>query len=269
LEYEWTGNLGFLEKEVVEIPVTDLGWWRDYHGTWTFTAQVYDVEGYPSLDEYANNNVKSTRFEAPEMINGPFFVWFITNNKANENKYRLEDASGNIIFERNTLSNNTTYKDTFDLAPGCYSLVLEDSDHDGIAFWASQQFEGETSGQFRVRLVGGNYVEIFPGDFGHYHRYNFSVGFALGLDEQQLTHEIEVYPNPTSGECTIEVSGEVDKNAEITIYDMLGRKVFADKMITTENFAEIHPDLSYLEKGQYIIHIVTAKRVYTKEFQKQ
>jgi len=269
LEYEWTGNLAFLEKEVVEIPVSDMGWWRDYNGTWTFTAQVYDVEGYPSLDEYANNNLKSTKFEAPEMINGPFFVWFTTNNKASENKYRLEDASGNVIFERTTLTNNTNYKDTFDLAPGCYSLILEDSDHDGIAFWASQQYEGETSGQFKVRLVGGNYVEIFPGDFGHYHRYNFSVGFALGLDEQQLTHEIEVYPNPTNGECTIEVSGEVDKDAVIAIYDMLGRKVFEDNMITTDNFAEIHPNLSFLEKGQYIIHIVTAKRVYTKEFQKQ
>ncbi len=269
LEYEWTGNLAFLEKETVEIPVTDLGWWRDYNGTQTFTAQVYAIEGYPDLDEYHNNNVKSTKFDAPESINGPFFVWFITNNKANENKYRLEDANGNILFERNALANNTTYKDTFNLDPGCYSLILEDSDHDGLSFWYSSQVEGETSGQFRVRLVGGTYVEIFPGDFGHYHRYNFSVGFTLGLDEQELTHQIDVYPNPTNGNCTIELSGEVENDAKLMIYDLLGRQVFNENMISTENFAELHPDLSFLPSGQYLIKIVTGTRVYTKELIRQ
>jgi hypothetical protein len=269
LEYEWTGNLGFLEKEVVEIPVTDLGWWSDYEGLMTFTAQVYAVEGFPDLDEYANNNAMKTKFESPERIDGPFFVWMITNNKANENKYRLEDANGNVLFERASLTNNTTYKDTFDLAPGCYSLILEDSDHDGTGFWYSSQVEGETSGQFRVRLVGGSYVEIFPGDFGHYHRYDFSVGFGVGLDETELDHEIVVFPNPTSGQVTIELSGYVNGSADLQIYDLMGRNVYNEKMFATDNFAESHPDLSFLPNGQYIIKITSQDSVYTQEFIKQ
>jgi hypothetical protein len=269
LEYEWTGNLGFLEQEVVEIPVTDLGWWRDYEGTQTFSAQVYAVGGYPDLDEYPNNNTKRTKFEAPESINGPFFVWFITNNKANENKYRLEDANGNTLFERATLTNNTTYKDTFDLSPGCYSLVVEDTDQDGMGFWYSSQVEGETAGQFRVRMVGGSYVEIFPGDFGHYHRYNFSVGFTLGTDEKELDHEIAVFPNPTNGLCTIEVSGYVKGKADLYIYDLMGRIVHSENMNATDTFAEAHPDLSHLKAGQYIIKIVSNESVYTKELIKQ
>lgn len=269
LDYEWTGNLEFLEKEIVEIPVTDLLWWRDYTGAQTFSARVLNVNGDPSLDEYPHNNVKTTKFDAPESINGPFFVWFITNNKANENKYRLEDASGNVIFARNTLANSTTYKDTFDLAPGCYSLVVEDSDHDGMGFWYSSQVEGETSGQFRVRLVGGSYVEIFPGDFGHYHRYNFSVGFTLGVDEKELDHEIAIFPNPTNGICTIEVSGYVKGKADLFIYDLMGRQVHTEKMIATDTFAEAHPDLSSLQPGQYIVKIVSNESVYTKELIKQ
>ena len=269
LEYEWTGNLGFLEKEVVEIPVTDLSWWQDYNGTMTFTAQVYAVEGYPDLDEYEYNNSMKTKFESPEMIEGPFFVWMITNNKANENKYRLEDANGTVLFERNSLTNNTTYKDTFDLAPGCYSLILEDTDHDGTGFWYSSQVEGETSGQFRVRLVGGSYVEIFPGDFGHYHQYNFSVGFGVGLDENELDHEIVVFPNPTSGQVTIEISGYISGSADMQIYDLMGRNVYSEKMMATDNFAEAHPDLSFLPSGQYIIKVTSQDSVYTQEFIKQ
>jgi len=269
LEFEWTGNLGFLEKETVEIPVTDLGWWRDYEGTQTFSAQIHAVEGSPDLDEYANNNVMRTKFEAPESINGPFFVWFTTNNKANENNYKLEDASGNLIFQRSGMSNNTQYKDTFDLAPGCYSIILEDTDHDGIGFWYSSQVEGETTGQFRLRLVGGSYIEFFPADFGHYHRFNFSVGFALGTDELELDHEVNIFPNPTNGITTIEISGAVNNEANLFIYDMMGRQVHTEKMNATGTFADAFPDLSNLTNGSYIVKIVTKEQVYTKELIKQ
>lgn len=265
LEYEWNGNLGFLEKEVVEIPVTDLGWWRDYEGLQTFTAQVYAVGGYPDLDEYQQNNAMKTKFDAPESINGPFFVWFITNNKANENSYKLIDASGTTIFERPTLTNNTTYKDTFNLNPGCYSLIVEDTDHDGMGFWYSSQVEGETAGQFRIRLVGGNYVEIFPGDFGHYHRYDFSVGFALGNEELQLSHSIDLFPNPTNGQVYIELNGSVNGEARLEVIDLMGRVVHSEMMSATETFAEAHPDLSFLNSGRYFVKVICKDQVYTKD----
>lgn len=266
IEFNWTGNLGFLEKEIVEIPVSDLGWWGDYSGAQTFTAYVHGVNGIQGNDEYQNNSVKTAKFEAPEYVSGPFFLWFTSNNKANENSYRLEDASGTVLFERTGMANNTNYKDTFDLAPGCYSVILEDTDHDGIAFWASNQFEGETSGQMKVRLVGGSYIEVFNGDFGRYNRWDFSVGFALGQDELELTHEIAVFPNPTSGQTTIEVSGFVNGKADMVIYDLMGRPVHSEGMIATNNFAEAHPDLSGLRPGRYIVKIITNDQVYTKEF---
>lgn len=269
LEYEWNGNLEFLEKEIVEIPVQDLGWWGDYSGDHNFTAQVYAVGGWPDLDEYANNNVKSVKFTAPETINGPFFVWFTTNNKANENQYRLEDSDGNIIFQRTSLTNSTQYKDTFDLAPGCYSIILEDSDHDGISFWYSSQVEGETAGQFRIRQVGGSYLEFFPGDFGRYHRYNFSVGFSVGTEEKELDHEIAIIPNPNNGGATIEISGFVKEKAQLEILDLTGRMVFSEQMNATNDFAESHINLSYIPAGNYIVKITTGDRVYTKKMIKQ
>jgi len=268
IQFEWTGNLGFLEKEIVEIPVDQLDWWRDYSGNQTFTAYVHGVNGIEGNDEYLNNSVKTTKFEAPEFVTGPFYLWFTSNNKASENSYRLEDAAGTVLFERNGMSNNTNYKDTFDLAPGCYSVILEDTDHDGIAFWASNQFEGETSGQMKVRLVGGSYIEVFNGDFGHFARWDFSVGFALGQDELELSHEIAVFPNPTTGQTTIEVSGNVLGKADLVIYDLMGRPLHSESMIATMNFAEAHPDLSVLRSGRYIVKIVTNDQVYTKEFMK-
>jgi len=264
LEYTWTGNLGFLEKEIVEIPVVDLGWWRDYEGEKTFHAQIYAVQGYPDLDEYAQNNYYSTKFNAPKSINTAFFVWFKTNNKAHENKYSLTDASGNVLFERTNMANTTEYKDTFDLAPGCYSIIVEDTDSDGIGFWYSSQVEGETSGFFRVRKVGGSYVDQFPTDWGNYHRMDFSVGFALGEEENELTHTIEAYPNPTNNSVMIEVNGVVGSEARIVMYDMMGRVLYESDMNATQNFAEALIDMSAFTTGSYVVRVVTKEQVYTK-----
>ena len=266
LEYTWTGNLAFLEKETVEIPVTDLNWWNDYNGTMSFTAQVYAVNGDPDLDEYAPNNAKSTKFDAPEFVDGPFYIWFITNNKASENKYKLIDQNGAVIFQRDNLTNLTQYKDTFDLDPGCYSIILEDSDDDGIGFWYSSQVEGETTGQFKLRKVGGSNIEIFPADFGRYHRYDFSLGFAVGIDEAKLDHEILVYPNPNNGVFKIELSGLVKQRASLEIIDMMGRSVHQEEMKADEYFAESDLNLGYLQSGHYFVKVVTNDRVYMKEF---
>ncbi|MEY4128173.1 MAG: hypothetical protein RL737_2362 [Bacteroidota bacterium] len=269
IQFNWTGNLGFMEEEVVEIPVNDLGFWMDMDSTETFTAYVSNVNGTVGNDEYLQNSVKQVKFDAPEVINGPFFAWLTTNNKAVENSYKLIDGAGNIIFQRNQLANQTQYKDTFDLAPGCYSIIIEDTDHDGLSFWYSAQVEGETNGQMRLRYVGGSYIELFPGDFGHYHRYDFSVGFGVGLNENKLDHEIAVFPNPTSGETTIEISGFVDNEATLEIYDMMGRKWLTEAMTASQHFAESHVNLGGVPSGAYIARIVTKNQVYTKQFIKQ
>jgi hypothetical protein len=264
VEYNWTGNLKFLEKQVVEIPIIDLGWWRDYHGEQTFHAQVYAVQGYPDLDEYANNNYFSTKFNAPKSINTAFYCWFKTNNKAHENKYKLLDANGNVIFERNNMANTTEYKDTFDLAPGCYSIVIEDSDSDGIGFWYSSQVEGETSGFFRLRKVSGSYIDIFPTDWGNYYRYDFSVGFALSVEEIELTTNIQAYPNPTNSFVMIEVNGQVEGEASLEVFDMSGRMIQQMPMNASASFAEAQVDLSAMQPGNYIVRVQTKNGVYSK-----
>lgn len=269
IEFNWTGNLNFLEEIVVEIPVANNSWWTDLDSNMTFTAYVRDVNGTFGNDEYQFNSVKTTKFSAPERIDGPFFIWLTTNNKASENKYRLIDHAGNILFERINLTNQTQYKDTFDLAPGCYSVIIEDSDDDGLSFWYSAQVEGETAGTMRLRKVGGTYIEFFPGDFGSYHRYDFSVGFELGIDEAKLEHEIAIFPNPTNGVTTIEVKGAVNNVATVEIYDLMGRKMHVEEMNATQYFAESFIDFSTFTAGTYFVKIITNQRVYTKELIKR
>ena len=269
-DYTWTGSLSFLEKEIVEIPIPGLWWWNNENPNLSFTAEIIELNGGANIDEYPHNNMKNVPFEAPEYISGQFLVWFNTNNKAHENKWRLEDSDGNIIFDDygsfGSLQNTTTYKDTFDLEPGCYSIILEDNDNDGIGFWYSSQVEGETTGTFRVRIVGGGYIEFFPADFGNFHRYNFTVGYEVGLNEKYIDHDILIYPNPTDGLLNVELSGFVQNEAQLEVYDLMGRKIYSGAMNAGKTFASSAIDLTGSPTGHYVIKVKTGASVYTKEF---
>ncbi|MFM7005638.1 MAG: LamG-like jellyroll fold domain-containing protein [Flavobacteriales bacterium] len=269
LVFDWTGNLGFLEQTVVEIPVTDMNWWYEQDSSYTFTAWVADINGNIGPDEYNQNSLLTVKYDAPERIDGPFFIWLTTNNKASENSYQLLDHAGTVLFERSNLQNTTQYKDTFDLAPGCYSIVIEDTDHDGLAFWYSAQVEGETSGQMRLRKVGGSYIEFFPGDFGRYHRYDFTVGFTLDVPELQESAKMSIFPNPGSGQTTIELSGQVNGQAHLAILDLTGRNLYSEQMKASANFAESFLDMSAYPSGTYLIQISTELGTYTQKYLRQ
>lgn len=269
LVFDWTGNLGFLEQTVVEIPVTDMNWWYEQDSSYTFTAWVADINGNIGPDQYNQNSLLTVKYDAPERIDGPFFIWLTTNNKASENSYQLLDHAGTVLFERINLQNTTQYKDTFDLAPGCYSIIIEDTDHDGLAFWYSAQVEGETSGQMRLRKVGGSYIEFFPGDFGRFHRYDFTVGFTLDVPELDENTKMSIFPNPGSGQTTIELSGLVNGQARLSILDLTGRNLHSEQMKASAHFAESFVDMSAYPSGTYLIQIQTKQGTYTQKYIKQ
>jgi hypothetical protein len=253
----------------VEIPVANMNWWYEQDSSYTFTTWVADVNGVIGPDQYNQNSLKTVKYDAPERIDGPFFVWLTTNNKASENSYQLLDHAGTVIFERNNLQNTTQYKDTFDLAPGCYSIVIEDTDQDGLAFWYSSQVEGETSGQMRLRKVGGSYIEFFPGDFGRYHRYDFTVGFTLDVPQELIEPSISIFPNPGAKVVTVEIEGDIQNEATLIVRDLLGREIWQEQMNAGVHFAESFIDFSMYPAGTYLIEIQTPKGVYTQKFVRQ
>ena len=78
-----------------------------------------------------------------------------------------------------------------------------------------------------------------------------------------------VYPNPNDGVFGIELVGRVDNNAELEIYDIMGRKVFSEKMKTSLTTANSNVDLSAVESGHYIVKVITPNGVFTEEFIKK
>lgn len=249
---------------MVEIPITPE-WWNDWGGQTTFTARVYKANGI--FDEYSNNNEYTVSFEPSPSINEPFYIWFKTNNKAIENDLYLKDQDGNIIFSRLSadLTNTTEYKDTMYLPTGCYTVEIVDSDHDGLGFWYSNQVEGETSGFLRLREVVGGMIYTFPNDFGHYSKYTFSVGYAVGLEEE-VNNTFSIYPNPNNGMFTLELDNFTGDQIALEIYNELGEQVYTEIIQDNnpEGYWQKQISLNGVTPGIYFVRVVSDNVIHTE-----
>jgi len=261
---DWTGELAFLEEEMVEIPITPE-WWADFEGKNTFNAQVREPNG--GIDEYSNNNIYRVTFEPAPVINEPFYIWFKTNNKASENEIYLRNDAGEIIYSRTSLENEFEYKDTMNLDPGCYTLEITDSDNDGLSFWYSAAYEGETAGYLRLREVGGGIIEMFDPDFGNYSQYTFSVGYAVGIDEDKLDYNLNVYPNPNNGQFQVTLDNFHGEDIQIAVYSELGQQVYSNAItnMNVDGYMQTSIDLTGLAEGVYYLQIISDGKTATKQ----
>ena len=85
----------------------------------------------------------------------------------------------------------------------------------------------------------------------------------LGLDDiKSYNISTKLYPNPSNGKTKLEVEG-LDYQADVLVYDMLGRLVLSNKI--TQEQKEFEIDLSNYSKGVYTVKIVNDKVNYTEK----
>lgn len=257
--YNWTGALEFMEEETVALPRVDA-LWDDLSGS---DEDIFNVEVKSpnnGADEYALNNVIASQFEVPDVFPSSFIVWFKTNSAASDNSYTIEDQYGNEIFKLSGLANNTHYRDTFNLNPGCYVLKLLDNGGDGISFWANN----DGSGFLQVRPLSGGIVKNFQGDFGNFHTYNFTVDAPLSYEELNPAESLLVYPNPAKDRFYVEL--ENAENATIMVLNAAGQAMQLEEQVENENLVAF--DMSDLSAGVYYVTVKTNKGTQTKKIVK-
>jgi hypothetical protein len=115
---------------------------------------------------------------------------------------------------------------------------------------------------FQIKPMPGYAIgDIIPNTASIYFDFNppiitntFHTEFVqqLGLDEFENT-DFVFYPNPVSDWLTISVRGNTTI-AGITVYDVLGKKVFTQQ---ATNLSTQTIDLSAVSKGIYLIEVAT------------
>lgn len=242
--YNWTGSLEFMETAEVDLPSPTTLWTTANSVNNKFHVEVSNPNSL--ADEYAHNNTYESEFDLVAVLPTHFFFYFKTNNFPNENKYELFDDQGTVLFTRNGMSANTIYRDTFKLHTGCYSLVVTDTDGDGISWWANN----DGNGAAYLRQVSGGLIKVLEPDFGNSIIYNFSVNTPLSYDDLFDSYAIEVYPNPASSNFMVKAGSIAE--SEIKIYNSLGQEV---QIPFKSSIDQLTFDSKSLDPGIYYISI--------------
>lgn len=254
--YTWTGNLSFMQEEEIELAVPH-NW---YVSEGIFEAEIVKVNG--NSDEYSTNNSCRTPFTKPDELPQKFVVNLKTNSFPNENAWFLKDEQGNVIFSRTDFNANTEYRDTVEVPSGCYQLLLEDYDGDGLSWWANN----DGAGFFRVRKadVSGT-IKSWSGDFGSGILYNFTVGGLLTTEIIPNQFELDIYPNPAQDVLHISTQApQFESGYVVLVSDLSGRVVINTKINGEQDFTlPVH----HLSAGTYIINMKHKNGTLNKYFQ--
>lgn len=251
--YNWTGSLAFLDTIHVFLPTFD--WSAIGTDNRNFYATISNPNG--SADEYSyNNTAKSTFDVTTPLAESNFIIRLKTNNFGWENNWELTDAWGNTIASRSNCSNNTTYNDTVNLAPGCYTFVTTDGGGDGISFWANPD---QGSGFVRFVKLTGSPLRNFGSDFGSEVRFNFTAGTALSVTENPI-QKLSVFPTPSYGTIYAEMPMAPKGSTAVLVTSITGQTVLQKDFITNDNMLQL--DLGYLPAGIYVVSLTNQGKTY-------
>lgn len=259
LTYEWTGALGFLEREEVELPLPDMSFWAG-SGQAKFIAEVSNPNGV--ADEYSNNDVYTSIFDLPDFVtNDELVIWTSANNYGSQNSFRVKDFEQNVILSREEMESNGFYLDTLNVADGCYTLEIDDTGDNGMEFWA-QPAQG--SGSLTMLTLDGELIKTIDPDFGRFVRYSFVKGQFTNLDRVESKLDFEIFPNPNNGIFAVAITIDRPEDLELMVLDMTGKTVFTK---SAEQFSSgvLNVDLSSLAEGMYYCTIVSGTKISSKK----
>lgn len=224
-------------------------------------------------DEYAGNNEIRAVFNDPPQYPATVIVGFNNNGGGAETSYRIENEKGEVVYERVNAAAFGMYTDTVSLDTGCYTLTVQDSDCDGLQFFAN----GDGNG--RVWLHSGEEGAFFPplhmfeSQFGCEARHAFTVGYDInevettpypeGLAEKGQNQDLYLtaLPNPSQGNVQLVLSGDVTLGGTLNVYTLQGTLVTTE-IVTTLSGTR----LDDLSSGTYLARYMANNQVVHAKF---
>ena len=251
----WNGSLSFQEEETITLDAPSNLWDNLLSSNNKFYVEI--SEPNQSIDENIYNNYIKSTFDPVPTYDNSFALWLQTNSgtigaSQSETSWKIFDSNNSLTYESaggGSLMINSQYRDTLVFNDGCYSFIINDSDNDGIDFWANN----DGAGMARFRQLGGSWIKIFEGDFGSSVHHEFQVDNGTTFIKDDLS-KWEFYPNPVKNQ--INIKGFSSGITDFILLDSLGKQLKKVTLSIDGEFSK-NIDLSYLKDGVYMIKIIT------------
>jgi len=128
-----------------------------------------------------------------------------------------------------------------------------------------------TGGLFRGTFIGGN--RVTTGNKGQYWlaSYCFAnlplcTNRSANDDTPASLTTLNVYPNPSAGEVTVQYTGAVSEDLRLSVTDMLGRELYVRDVKKFLGETEQQLDLRHLTPGMYMVQIRNGETVSNAQF---
>jgi hypothetical protein len=255
--YTWTGNLGFMESEVVELTYSDPTLWNATSTTGRFFIDL--GESTDGVDNNPSNNHAESAFTRPPVYsylpntdNNKLIVIFRTNASFAESAYTLYDINDNVIFTRTFSQANTTHRDTLELNAGCYRFKITDAGGDGLSFFANN----DGNGYCNLDRVAGAYFKQFENDFGaEIEQYFYWNTNLVGVEEEQVNStQILLMPNPAKQKVKLIANG-FDERLTYSLYNIQGQVCKQERINRSDKTSSIDIDLNGISAGIYFVKV--------------
>ena len=86
--------------------------------------------------------------------------------------------------------------------------------------------------------------------------------------KNELTGELDIFPNPSAGKIDIWFVSEKISPVVISIYDMNGKLVFNNRLLASRGSNTATANISALAPGNYTLKIEMGTKVITKKISK-
>lgn len=244
--FEWTGELKFYQETIITLPgVIDFNFGRN-----TFYALLEKPN--KQKDQWQMDNRKVTVFSPPKEMPQQLVVTYKSNNKPEDNSIRIVNLDNEIVYEKTpqNTEKNTRYRDTINLEPGHYKMILDDAAHNGLEFWARPQ---QGFGYLIVADINGRVLHQFESDCGVGEKLDFIVKTNPQIDRNVEQSLLKLYPRRIRDKTQLYVQLEKRCNGEIHILmdgDMQKKITF--KQVQDKVF---DIDMSTFKDGRYVIEL--------------
>ncbi|MFZ1685200.1 MAG: peptide-N-glycosidase F-related protein [Candidatus Zixiibacteriota bacterium] len=255
---QWLGALAPQHEATIELPGQLVG----LPGENSFHVRLESPNGV--ADEYPDDNTLQSKIILPPVLPTKFVLVLRSNHDSTHNSYQITDASGSVVRERKlgSLLANTLYRDTLELQPGCYQLIVSDTAGDGLDFWFNP--EGGY-GFVRILSLDGKLVTSFLSDFGSSIRYSFRVGDTASLVAADITLPlVNPFPMRSKGIFSVELFFNEPHDTRLRVLNEDSSKIVYDSTYVGVKEAFLPVDISSAPDGTYWLKVSSDSATITR-----
>jgi len=244
--YVWTGNLEFLETEVVELNEVTF----DVADTNMLT--ITGINPNESTDDYLKNNTFEYMMTRAPVLTGTSIVFLTLDDHPEETTWEIKNSADEVVQSGGPYETSGQKIEPITVSEtDCYEFVIYDAGGNGTDYYAV--------------VYGNNQVAFEGGNFGDLERNQFAYG-TVSTDEIKAYADMSIFPNPVADQLNISFYMTEQNNVDLRVVDLVGKTISESRRgYLNAGPQRLTMNTSELIHGIYLLEIKIGNELYTQK----